>query len=161
MEGEKEITDQQQDLDQEHLDQVIDLPMKEGSAYGGQPRLESLTTNESSFKTNLVASKVTFMSKNIENIKDQEKLKLKSQSERIASVKLNEEIGQQEEELEPSIDNYELGEILGRGAYGVVNLAKEKATGITVAIKSVSIEQVSSLGKERHIFREKELLNSL
>lgn len=51
--------------------------------------------------------------------------------------------------------------MLGRGAYGVVNLATEKDTGNTVAIKSVSIEQVSQLGKERHIFREKELLNSL
>lgn len=43
----------------------------------------------------------------------------------------------------------------------MVNLATEKDTGIIVAIKSVSREQVSSLGKERHIFREKELLNSL
>ena len=161
MEAEKEITDQQQELDLEHQDQVVDLPIKEGSAYGEKPRLESLTTNDSSFKNNMLTAKVTFMSKNIENIKDQEKLKLKSQSERIASVKLNEESYQQEEELEPSIDDYELGEILGRGAYGVVNLATEKATGITVAIKSVSIEQVSSLGKERHIFREKDLLNSL
>ena len=161
MEAEKEITDQQQELDLEHQDQVVDLPIKEGSAYGEKPRLESLTTNDSSFKNNMLTAKVTFMSKNIENIKDQEKLKLKSQSERIASVKLNEESYQQEEELEPSIDDYELGEILGRGAYGVVNLATEKATGIIVAIKSVSIEQVSSLGKERHIFREKDLLNSL
>lgn len=142
MEPEKEITDQQQDLDSEHQDQVIDLPIKEGSAYGEKPRLESLTTNESSFKNNMLTAKVTFMSKNIENIKDQEKLKLKSQSERISSTKLSEESGQQEEEpeAEPSIDDYELGEILGRGAYGVVNLATEKATGITVAIKSVSIE---------------------
>jgi serine/threonine protein kinase len=50
---------------------------------------------------------------------------------------LNEEPSQQEE---PTIDDYELGELLGRGAYGVVNLAKEKSTGIIVAIKNVSIE---------------------
>ena len=99
------------------------------------------------------------MSKNIENIKHQEKLKLQSKSERIPSFKqLTEEKIQQEE---PCIDDYELGAILGRGAYGVVNLAIEKDTGITVAIKTVRMSQVLELGKQRHILREKEILKIL
>lgn len=62
---------------------------------------------------------------------------------------------------EPTIDDYEIGKLLGRGAYGVVNLATEKDTGITVAIKTVRMSQVLELGKERHILREKNLLNTL
>jgi len=42
-----------------------------------------------------------------------------------------------------------------------VRLAKLKATGDTVAIKSVNREQITKLGKERHIFREKDLLNEM
>jgi serine/threonine protein kinase len=62
-------------------------------------------------------------------------LKSQSRSERIASFKpLTEEPIQQEE---PTIDDYELGQLLGRGAYGLVNLAVEKDTGITIAIKTV------------------------
>jgi serine/threonine protein kinase len=59
------------------------------------------------------------------------------------------------------IDDYNLGNILGRGAYGLVNLATEKATGKVVALKSVSMNQILEFGKMRHIIREKELLNSL
>ena len=40
-------------------------------------------------------------------------------------------------------------------------LAKEIATGKEVAIKSVSQEMVAKLGKKRHIFREKNLLNEM
>ena len=42
-----------------------------------------------------------------------------------------------------------------------MRLAKLKATGDTVAIKSVNREQITKLGKERHIFREKDLLNEM
>ena len=57
-----------------------------------------------------------------------------------------------------SLDNYTLGQVLGQGAYGKVILSTEKATGTTVAIKEVNKEQILQLGKQRHIFREKELL---
>lgn len=40
-------------------------------------------------------------------------------------------------------------------------LGKEKATNNEVAIKSVSQEMVAKLGKKRHIFREKNLLNEM
>jgi serine/threonine protein kinase len=62
-------------------------------------------------------------------------LKSQSRSEKIASF--NPLAVKQIQQEEPSIDDYELGAVLGRGAYGVVNLATEKDTGITVAIKIV------------------------
>lgn len=57
-----------------------------------------------------------------------------------------------------SLDRYTMGQVLGQGAYGKVILCTEKATGTTVAIKEVNKEQILNLGKQRHIFREKELL---
>ena len=57
-----------------------------------------------------------------------------------------------------SLENYNMGQVLGQGAYGRVILSTEKATGRTVAIKEVSKKQIISLGKSRHIFREKDLL---
>jgi len=57
-----------------------------------------------------------------------------------------------------SLENYNLGQVLGQGAYGKVILSTEKASGKTVAIKEVNKEQIVQLGKQRHIFREKELL---
>ena len=39
-----------------------------------------------------------------------------------------------------SLDNYNLGQVLGQGAYGKVILSTEKATGTTVAIKEVNKE---------------------
>ena len=39
-----------------------------------------------------------------------------------------------------TIDDFELGKMVGEGAYGQVRLAKIKVTGDTVAIKSVNRE---------------------
>lgn len=50
---------------------------------------------------------------------------------------------------------------IGEGAFGEVKLAVEKANGRTVAIKTVNIMKICELNKERHILREKELLNEL
>lgn len=57
-----------------------------------------------------------------------------------------------------SLENYTLGQVLGQGAYGKVILSVENATQRSVAIKEVNKEQIVNLGKQRHIFREKELL---
>ena len=57
-----------------------------------------------------------------------------------------------------NLENYTLGKVLGQGAYGKVILSTEKATGMTVAIKEVNKKQIISLGKSRHVFREKDLL---
>jgi len=38
-----------------------------------------------------------------------------------------------------SLDKYEVFQEIGEGAFGLVNLAKEKATGQIVAIKAVNI----------------------
>ena len=60
-----------------------------------------------------------------------------------------------------SIDEYDVGKTVGQGAYGKVMLASEKSSGKEVAIKAVSQEMVAKLGKKRHIFREKNLLNEM
>ena len=50
---------------------------------------------------------------------------------------------------------------IGEGAFGKVNLAKDKNSGKLVAIKAVNINQIEELGKVKHVFREKELLETL
>jgi serine/threonine protein kinase len=50
---------------------------------------------------------------------------------------------------------------LGEGAYGTVNLAIDKKSGEVLAVKAVNIMKICQLNKERHIFREKELLESV
>lgn len=59
------------------------------------------------------------------------------------------------------LDNYTILHNLGEGAYGSVNLAIDKTTQKQVAIKAVNIMKICELNKERHILREKELLDSL
>lgn len=59
------------------------------------------------------------------------------------------------------MENYSLGPVVGQGAYGKVQLATEIATGRSVAIKQVSKKQITELGKQRHIFRERDLLNEM
>ena len=59
------------------------------------------------------------------------------------------------------LSNYEAGRLVGQGAYGRVLVSKEKSSGRHVAIKEVSKDQIAELGKIRHIFREKELLNEM
>lgn len=60
-----------------------------------------------------------------------------------------------------TIDDFQLGKIVGEGAYGQVRLATIKATGDTVAVKAVNREQILKLGKQRHIYRERDLLNEM
>lgn len=60
-----------------------------------------------------------------------------------------------------ALEDYNIGVCLGQGAYGKVMLANDKQTGRSVAIKEVNKKQILSLGKSRHIFREKDLLNEM
>mmetsp|Transcript_41780 Transcript_41780/g.63802 ORF Transcript_41780/g.63802 Transcript_41780/m.63802 type:complete len:141 (+) Transcript_41780:194-616(+) len=59
------------------------------------------------------------------------------------------------------LDNYTMLHSLGEGAYGQVNLAIEKKSGHHVAVKMVNIRKICQLNKDRHIMREKDLLDSL
>ena len=59
------------------------------------------------------------------------------------------------------LDNYTIKNIIGEGAFGEVSLAIEREKNRKVAIKAVSIMKICELNKERHILREKELLNEL
>ena len=59
------------------------------------------------------------------------------------------------------MDNYTIIRHLGEGAFGEVRLALEKSTNREVAIKSVNIMKTCELNKERHIIRERDLLNEL
>lgn len=60
-----------------------------------------------------------------------------------------------------SLENYEIKQHIGEGAFGSVNLAIDKKSGLKVAIKAVNILRICELNKERHILREKDLLNEL
>ena len=60
-----------------------------------------------------------------------------------------------------TIEDYEVGKLLGRGAYGTVNLATKKSDGSVVAIKTVLMKQVLEIGKAQHVLREKDILNKL
>ena len=59
------------------------------------------------------------------------------------------------------LENYTVLQNIGEGAYGSVNLAYDKTSGKKVAIKSVNIMKICELSKDRHILREKDLLNTL
>ena len=59
------------------------------------------------------------------------------------------------------LENYTVLQNIGEGEYGSVNLAYDKQTGRKVAIKAVNIMKICELNKDRHILREKDLLNSL
>lgn len=59
------------------------------------------------------------------------------------------------------MENYDIKQHIGEGAFGSVNLAVEKKSGTKVAIKAVNILRICELNKERHILREKDLLNEL
>ena len=59
------------------------------------------------------------------------------------------------------LENYSMLSSLGEGAYGSVSLAVEKKSGKMVAVKAVNIMKICQLHKERHILREKDLLDSL
>ena len=63
--------------------------------------------------------------------------------------------------LKVTIDDFEIGKVVGEGAYGKVMVSRFKTTGQVVAIKLVSKDQITKLGKTRHVFREKELLAEL
>ena len=54
-----------------------------------------------------------------------------------------------------------MGQVLGQGAYGRVILATDKNSNEVVAIKEVNQKQITDLGKTRHIFRERDLLNEM
>ena len=60
-----------------------------------------------------------------------------------------------------NLEDFEIKRTLGEGAYGVVQLAIEKKTDRKVAIKSVQQEQIIRLNKQKHIMREKELLDEM
>ena len=60
-----------------------------------------------------------------------------------------------------SMADYQVIKNIGEGAFGTVNLAIKKSTNEKVAIKAVNIMRICELNKERHILREKDLLNEL
>ena len=59
------------------------------------------------------------------------------------------------------LENYDIRQNIGEGAFGSVNLAIQKSNNMKVAIKAVNIMRICELNKERHILREKDLLNDL
>jgi 3-phosphoinositide dependent protein kinase-1 len=59
------------------------------------------------------------------------------------------------------LDNFAFIKSLGEGAFGSVTLAVDKTRNRKVAIKAVNIMKTCQLNKERHVLRERALLNEL
>ena len=66
-----------------------------------------------------------------------------------------------EEKKKSKIENYTMLASLGEGAFGTVTAAYDKIKKRKVAIKSVNIMKTIELHKERHVLRERELMNEL
>lgn len=56
-------------------------------------------------------------------------------------------------------DKYELGSVLGKGAFGTVVAAKSKATGVTFACKSISKAKLVCAEDIEDVQREVQVLN--
>ncbi|CAG9461379.1 unnamed protein product [Pedinophyceae sp. YPF-701] len=65
--------------------------------------------------------------------------------------------------LEPcaSIDDFEVGRVLGTGTYGIVQVARHVATGTRVAIKSISKARTIEGHQVPHILSEREILAAI
>ena len=50
---------------------------------------------------------------------------------------------------------------LGEGAFGLVRLALDKKSGQMVAVKTVNMQKTVQMNKDKHVVREKSLLDSL
>ena len=60
-----------------------------------------------------------------------------------------------------SLEDFELGRILGTGSFGRVLHCKHKATGMHVAIKILSKAQILKTKQVNHIIAEKDILKSV
>ena len=81
----------------------------------------------------------------------------------VASIKKtkSEGAGGSKKKSSARIENYQMMQNIGEGAFGQVNLALDKTTNKQVAIKSVSIMKTCQMNKERHVLRERDLLLTL
>ena len=59
------------------------------------------------------------------------------------------------------LEDFEILGQLGEGAFGTVLLAREIATNVKCAIKSVNKAKTIELNKEVHVMREKKLMDEL
>ena len=75
---------------------------------------------------------------------------------------MNSETGvQKKKKASTKLENYQILQNIGEGAFGQVNLALDKVTNKYVAIKSVNIMKTCQMNKERHVLRERDLLLNL
>mmetsp|Transcript_1656 Transcript_1656/g.2927 ORF Transcript_1656/g.2927 Transcript_1656/m.2927 type:complete len:301 (+) Transcript_1656:93-995(+) len=59
------------------------------------------------------------------------------------------------------LENYKMIRELGEGAFGLVRLAVDKKSGQMVAVKTVNMQKTVQMNKDKHVVREKCLLDSL
>ena len=122
------------------FDQQLDREMMD------QPMLHSSQSAYTKMHTDAEANLSTAPNSIIEKQVIKQKTKSEKQDDKKSTARL---------------DNYNMLYNLGEGAYGSVNLAMEKKSGKQVAIKAVNIMKICQLNKERHILREKDLLDQL
>ena len=56
------------------------------------------------------------------------------------------------------MEDYKQIKMLGQGAYGKVVLAEHLKSGEKVALKIVNMATIFQINKERHVYRERDLL---
>ena len=66
---------------------------------------------------------------------------------------MNEDFGF-EEHKEWSLDDFELGDKLGKGAFGDVFFAREKKLGFMCVLKKMSKKRIKEQQREEHVIRE-------
>lgn len=70
-------------------------------------------------------------------------------------------LGLQNEARLWDLSDFEIGKPLGRGKFGNVYMAKEKASGVVVAVKVVSLASMNAENAELYVRREIELQSRL
>jgi len=63
--------------------------------------------------------------------------------------------------METTLDLYKVGRVIGRGAFGKVNLALHRLTRKLVAIKSIRIKQMEDENEKKKLMHEIEILKKL
>jgi Protein kinase domain len=132
------------------------------SPQNKMPRSPLLTHEKSKFAPNTPGElKYTYGSKHNElSVLVDHKLH-NSISKRSLTPRVSSRRDEVEKEVQFTIDDFDMLNIIGVGCYGTVRLAKMKKSGTPVAIKIISKEYALKMGQEKNLYSEKYFLSTL